>query len=127
MHSCRGNTVAADAVFDVIQSSVDHLSAGEVFDRAKETLPGISFATVYNALRYLKENGMIGEVSLSGGPARFDRITTRHDHAICEACGKLVDMKLEIPGSLLKSAIDVSGFKPRSFELTLWGTCSQCV
>jgi len=48
-------TPQREAVFQVIQERDDHPTAGEIFEAARRRLPGISYATVYNSLRYLKE------------------------------------------------------------------------
>jgi Fur family peroxide stress response transcriptional regulator len=57
-----GLTKQRQAVLRVIRASDQHLTAIEVFERARQLLPGIAFATVYNSLRYLKNEGLIGEV-----------------------------------------------------------------
>ena len=49
-------------VLDVVQRDEAHPTAAEVFDQARKAMPGISFATVYNSLRYLKEQGMVREI-----------------------------------------------------------------
>jgi Fe2+ or Zn2+ uptake regulation protein len=97
-----------------------------VFDKAKQLLPSISFATVYNSLRYLKEAGHIAEISFGNGASRFDSMTSRHDHAICTKCGKLVDMELDLPAELVSLAAEYSRFQPESLELTLRGLCPDC-
>lgn len=121
-----GFTRQRQAVLQVIRESHEHLTANEVFENAKQVLPGISFATVYNSLRYLKQEGFIGEVSFGTGASRYDRKLTRHDHAICNNCGKLVDLELSIPDELLRAAARRSKFKPESIELTLRGSCPEC-
>ena len=40
-------------ILDIINSSDRHLTAEEVFFIAKEQMPGIAMATVYNNLNYL--------------------------------------------------------------------------
>jgi Fe2+ or Zn2+ uptake regulation protein len=122
----RGLTKQREVVLRVIRGAMEHLTAGEVFDRAKRRLPGISFATVYNSVRYLKEAGHIAEINFGGGATRFDRITSRHDHAICTRCGKLVDIVLEHPRGLVQMAAEYSNFKPESLEFTLRGVCPEC-
>src|SRR5688572_16387311 len=93
----RGLTKQREVVLQVIRDSCGHLTANEVFDSAKQMLPGISFATVYNSLRFLKEAGHIAEIQFGNGASRFDRITARHDHAICIKCGTLADIEMEHP------------------------------
>jgi Fur family ferric uptake transcriptional regulator/Fur family peroxide stress response transcriptional regulator len=121
-----GLTKQREVVLQVILAAEQHPTANEVFDRAKTLLPGISFATVYNSLRFLKEAGHISEISFGNGATRYDRITSRHDHAICSNCGKLVDMEIELPEEIVKLAAKFSKFKPESIELTLRGLCPEC-
>jgi Fe2+ or Zn2+ uptake regulation protein len=96
-----GLTKQRQVVLTVIRNAREHLTASEVFGAAKQLLPTISFATVYNSLRYLKDEGHIAEISFGSGASRYDRITQRHDHAICTSCGKLVDIEMEVPASML--------------------------
>jgi Fur family ferric uptake transcriptional regulator/Fur family peroxide stress response transcriptional regulator len=121
-----GLTRQRQAVLQVIREAESHLTANEVFEDARRVLPGISFATVYNSLRYLKQEGLIGEVSFGNDASRYDRNLTRHDHAICRDCGKLVDLDLQIPGALIKEAAKLSRFEAESIELTLRGLCPDC-
>jgi Fe2+ or Zn2+ uptake regulation protein len=121
-----GLTKQREVVLQVIRDEKEHLTANEVFDKAKQLLPSISFATVYNSLRYLKEASHIAEISFGNGASRFDSMTSRHDHAICTKCGKLVDMELDLPAELVRRAAEFSRFKPESLELTLRGLCPDC-
>lgn len=121
-----GLTKQREVVLQVIRDSDNHLTANEVFDEAKSLLPTISFATVYNSLRYLKDAGHIAEIQFGNGASRFDKMTSRHDHALCTKCGKLVDMELELPAELVKFASEFSKFKLESIELTLRGLCPDC-
>jgi Fe2+ or Zn2+ uptake regulation protein len=122
-----GLTKQREAVLRVIREAHEHLTASEVFSEAKVFLPTISFATVYNSLRYLKEAGHIAEIQFGNGASRFDKMTQRHDHAICTECGKLVDIEMEIPADIVTRAANFSRFQPESLEFTLRGKCPECV
>ncbi|HEX7723102.1 MAG TPA: Fur family transcriptional regulator [Pyrinomonadaceae bacterium] len=113
-------------VLDVVRSGDHHPTAAEVFMAARETLPGISFATVYNSLRFLKDAGLVREIAFGNGASRYDRETDRHDHAMCSACGKLVDFDLPGTVALTRSAARASKFKAESVHLTLVGLCPKC-
>jgi len=121
-----GLTKQREVVLQVIRGNEEHLTANEVFAHAKQLLPTISFATVYNSLRFLKDAGHIGEIQFGNGASRFDAMTSRHDHALCTNCGKLVDMEIELPEEIVKLAARFSKFKPESIELTLRGLCPEC-
>lgn len=113
-------------VLTVVQASEDHLTASEVYEAARKMLPTISYATVYNSLRYLKEAGLLSEINFGNGASRYDRETGRHDHAICTGCGKLVDFELPEIVGLMRAASRRSQFKPHSIHLTLTGLCPDC-
>jgi Fe2+ or Zn2+ uptake regulation protein len=121
-----GLTKQRQTVLQVIRESDKHLTANEVFDDARRLMPGISFATVYNSLNYLKKEGLIGEIKFGTDSNLYDRKLTRHDHALCNRCGKLVDLELSIPNKLLEEAAKRSNFKPDTIELTLRGLCPEC-
>ena len=113
-------------VLDVVQAGDTHPTAAEVFEAARKLMPAISFATVYNSLRYLKQEGLVCEVAFGSGASRYDRETDRHDHAICSACGTLVDFDLPGTVELIRAAARASRFKAESVHLTLVGLCERC-
>lgn len=121
-----GLTKQREVVLQVIREAHDHLTANEVFERSKGLLPTISFATVYNSLRFLKDTGHIAEIQFGNGASRFDKKVSRHDHAICNKCGTLVDLELDFPSELVESAAIASRFKAESLEFTLRGLCPEC-
>lgn len=119
-------TPQREIVLRVIRDSDEHLNANEIFEAARALLPTISYATVYNSLKYLKEAGLIDEISFGSGANRYDRVTRRHDHAVCTECGKMVDFEVAGTADLMKSAARQSKFKPESIRLTLSGLCPEC-
>lgn len=121
-----GLTRQRRAVFQAVAESEEHPTAGEIFEAARRRLPSISFATVYNSLKYLKDAGLIREINFGKGSSRYDRETARHDHAVCSRCGKLVDFDLAETTRLLRAAARRSRFKPESIHLTLVGVCPDC-
>jgi Fur family transcriptional regulator, peroxide stress response regulator len=119
-------TPQRDAVLQAVRESHSHLTASEVYESARQILPTISYATVYNSLRYLKDNGFISEIQFGNGASRYDAMTERHDHALCTICGKLVDLELELSDELITLAAQRSNFEPQSLQLTLKGLCENC-
>jgi len=115
-----------EAVLQVVRERDDHPTASEIFQSARLRLPTISYATVYNSLRFLKEAGLVYEINFGDGASRYDRETDRHDHAICNDCGKLVDFDLPQAADLMRVAARKSKFKPASVHLTLRGVCPDC-
>lgn len=124
--SIPGLTRRRAVVLQVVQASHGHMTASEIYEAARRILPGLSYATVYNSLRYLKQKGHLREITFGNAASRYDADTKRHDHAICSRCGTLVDFDLpETPG-LMRAAARRSHFKPESIHLTLIGLCPDC-
>lgn len=119
-------TPQREAVLQAIRSSDGHLTASEVFEAARRRRPSISYATVYNSLRYLADAGLVHEINQGKGASRYDRETERHDHAVCTRCGKLVDFDLPATVELMRAAARRSRFKAESVHLTLKGVCPDC-
>jgi Fur family peroxide stress response transcriptional regulator len=119
-------TPQRQAVLRVVAESDGHLTANEIFEAARRELPSISFATVYNSLKYLREAGLLREINFGKGSSRYDRETARHDHAVCSRCGKLSDFDLAETSQLIRAAARRSRFKPESIHLTLVGLCPGC-
>lgn len=113
-------------VLDLVQTKDEHPTAAEVFHEAQKRMPGISFATVYNSLRYLKEAGLVREITFGKAASRYDSEMYRHDHAICSGCGKLVDFDLPGTVALTRAAARASQFQAESVHLTLYGRCPDC-
>ena len=122
----RALTRQRDAVLQVIRESENHLTASEIYEAARRRLPSISYATVYNSLKYLKDAGLIHEISFGNGASRYDRVTERHDHALCTSCGKLVDFDLAVSRDIVRAAVRKTRFKPGTIHLTLRGLCPDC-
>ncbi|HEX8494051.1 MAG TPA: Fur family transcriptional regulator [Pyrinomonadaceae bacterium] len=119
-------TPQRETVLQVIRESENHLTASEIFETARRLRPTISYATVYNSLRFLKDAGLIREIHFGNAASRYDRETGRHDHAMCTRCGKLVDFDLDLSNDLMRAAARRSGFKAESVHLTLHGLCPDC-
>src|SRR4029077_19776719 len=67
-------------VYDVLLQQREHPTAEEGFIRAKNNRPEISMATVYNCLDALVKCGLVRQVSLERGAARFCPNMREHCH-----------------------------------------------
>ena len=114
------------AVREVIQQSDTHLSVQEIYDLARERLPGIAYATVYNSLAYLRTAGLVGEVHLRNGRALFDRRTDRHDHLWCRRCGVVIDCQFPDVQVTQAAIADEAQFKIERAYVVAEGLCATC-
>jgi Fe2+ or Zn2+ uptake regulation protein len=76
-------------VWRVLAVSEEHLSAEEVWERAKSALPGMELSTVYRSLEALGEAGLVVESRMGEGPALFEAHPALHPHQRPDAgCSK---------------------------------------
>ncbi len=112
-------------VFEVVKESMDHPTARQVFDRAAQKAPRLSFATVYNSLKYLSDHGLIRQVSFGEDSIRYDGTLSRHDHLFCRNCHHVSDlMDMAIPST--NSFSLPAGFKVEEVSLKISGLCEGC-
>jgi len=112
------------AILDALQDGHRPLSPSEVLEAASEAIAGINLSTIYRNLKSLVERGDVIVVPTPGDSSRYELAgLAHHHHFLCEQCGRLFDMH-GCPGSF--AGIAPKGFKVRSHELTLMGTCSSC-
>jgi Fur family ferric uptake transcriptional regulator/Fur family peroxide stress response transcriptional regulator len=120
-------TPQRQAVLDVLLTSYDHPTATDVYDRVRQVQPGIGAATVYRALARLVETGHALELSLGdGSSSRYDGNVRRHDHVVCEQCGRAVDVETPLPSRAITSLARDTGFHITGYDLQFRGTCSDC-
>jgi Fur family peroxide stress response transcriptional regulator len=115
------------AIVRELAEDLTHPTAQELFERLQPAFPTMSFATVYNTLDALAKLGLVGSLRL-GGAVRFDPNTTLHHHAVCDACGSVVDLPAGAPSASTKKTVErTSGFSIRSEERTYRGLCGRCM
>ena len=113
------------AVLEIVVRTRSHPDARRVFQEAQERFPGISLATVYRALGWLRDVGLVGELH-GDGAARFDASMEVHHHLVCTACRRMVDVDVPLDG-VRDRAREQSGFASvRSARVELQGLCSEC-
>src|SRR5688572_28495829 len=110
-------------VYRVLLHKRDHPTADEVFVRAKQGMPEISMATVYNCLDALVKCGLVRQVNLDRSASRFCPNMHEHCHFCCEDCGRVFDIAYET--GTWKPSLP-AGFHPKQFELSIRGLCARC-
>ncbi|MCL5097167.1 MAG: transcriptional repressor [Candidatus Omnitrophica bacterium] len=112
-------------VYRLLQQNVDHPTANEVFLRARQALPGISMATVYNCLEALVQCGLIRQVNLDRTASRYCANMDEHCHFCCECCGSLFDVHCA-SDAVRRQAQLPPGFQATRYELVIRGICATC-
>jgi Fur family ferric uptake transcriptional regulator len=114
------------AVAEVMAGDHVHLTADEVHELARQRVPEISRATVYNTLNELVEMGELLMVDVVDGPKRYDpNVSIEHDHLVCEVCFDIRDVPRTGPMQPVEPTMTY-GFAITGIEITFKGICPEC-
>jgi Fur family peroxide stress response transcriptional regulator len=115
-------TPQREHVYSVLLGKRDHPTAEQVFLRSKQEMPDISMATVYNCLDALVKCGLVRQVSLERGAARFCPNMQEHCHFYCDECEEVFDINL--PG---ETGVRLpKGFRAERYDIAIHGKCPNC-
>ncbi|MDO4750506.1 MAG: transcriptional repressor [Akkermansia sp.] len=82
-------------VIDVLIDSDDHPTAAQIFDRAKQLMPGISLATIYNSLEALVSAKLVNHLHPDNGPSRYCPNVVPHIHLMDDRTQRVIDVSLK--------------------------------
>jgi Fur family zinc uptake transcriptional regulator len=116
-------------VLQALLSSHRPLGAYEVIDELAKSMPRPAPITVYRALDFLMENGLVHRIE-----SRNAYLACSHDHdaaatvafLICERCGSVGEIPAATVAQSLNAAARSSGFAPKLSVVEITGTCAHC-
>ena len=116
-------------VLEALLSSHRPLGAYEVIDELAKSMPRPAPITVYRALDFLMENGLVHRIE-----SRNAFLACAHDHdaasmvafLICEHCGSVGEIAAAPATQSLNDAVRMTGFTPKLSVVEITGTCAHC-
>ncbi len=117
------------AVLDVIEHAGpgSHLSAYQVWERARKLKPRIGFATVHRGLARLHGSGSILKIDLPGGTSTlYEPVSHPHAHFRCSSCGSLKDLEYDVPACALAELGQRHGCTIDAASVYFAGRCATC-
>ena len=111
-------------IYQIVKDSMSHLSAEEIFFRAKQVIPSISMGTVYRNLGLMVEDKELRKIPFKGKSDLFDATMYDHEHAVCVECGKVVDIFIDDLKGKIKNSLDGD---LQDYNLTINYICSDCL
>ena len=114
-----------ELVLKTVMDNLIHPTAQEIYNMTREKDPTISMGTVYRNLNLLAEQGKILRIKVPGGADRYDGTIEPHNHAVCTSCGMVMDYNFDFDE--LNSQLEKSGFKCEELNITVRGTCKNCL
>ena len=119
-------TESRKAVIRYLMMSDQHPSADVIYYDLLPDNPGMSLATVYNNLKVLVEEGIVSEIKVNNdNTTYYDFMGHDHLNLICERCGKIDDVDIEVP-DVRAEAREKSGYVITKCQTTVYGLCPEC-
>ena len=117
------------AVLEALLASHQPLGAYELIDRLAETGGRPAPVTIYRALDFLREQGLVHRIE-----SRNAFIACVHNHAsgdpvvflICEQCGAVGEAASAAVAATIKTASRTAGFTPKTPVIEISGICAHC-
>jgi Fur family ferric uptake transcriptional regulator len=121
-------TAPRRAVIEILARRPDHLTIEEIAlavggDEAHR-------ATIYRTVEVLAEAGVLSTFRDANSPARFHLASldddSRHLHARCRACGRVVALPVDVLADVADRAAAATGFVVDVQNSVLIGQCGNC-
>ncbi|TFE29390.1 Fur family transcriptional regulator [Cohnella luojiensis] len=126
MRKSGAMTVQRRTIYDLLTATQDHPTASDIIERLKAEGHHFAYATVYNTLKFLTDEGLIHELKLEGDVSRYDARTEEHQHIVCTSCGKVDEVFTETPSEWILSISKQTGYEITNEQILFKGVCEEC-
>jgi Fur family transcriptional regulator, peroxide stress response regulator len=114
------------AILDELKKVTSHPSAQEIYVMVQKKMPNVSFGTVYRNLKLLEDLGFLQELNYGKSFSRYDGNPDNHYHILCENCGRMDDIPLDVSKKLDKETSDATGYSVKAHRIEFYGKCPEC-
>ncbi len=115
-------------ILDAICEGGGHTTLPDIYARVRAKAPDISRATVYRALDFFCQLGLVVAADIGGEHTVYEIAgSTRHHHLACRQCGQVEQVDPGIMETLFAQVESEQGFKVDMDHVVLMGICKRCV
>lgn len=118
-----------EMIFHILNNYENHhLSAEDIYEIVRQETPEIGLATIYRTLELLNTLDVIRKLDFGDGRHRYElsNFHSFHYHVICVSCGKVVEVKKDLPDKLDTALDGMSGFSIQDYRLYVYGYYKAC-
>lgn len=114
------------AILHTLRHAGTHLSPREIYQLAKQELPGLTEPTVYRTLEFLTENGLVRPAQTGNGHLRYEIAGDEHHHVVCRVCGSEMEVEHSLLETLYQKLESTTGYLRIDRHMTFFGICPDC-
>jgi Fe2+ or Zn2+ uptake regulation protein len=124
----RGQRVTSQRllIYRALRELDRHLTAEEVLEAVGESLPNVSLPTVYSTLELFEELGLVRRLGVTQGAVLYDPRTDPHHHRVCDRCGAIEDLDVDVSLDAALADAGSADFRPQRAEVLVHGRCADC-
>ena len=111
-------------IWRALIGNTSHPTAEDLFTHLKPLLPGLSLATLYNALNELVEWGEVRRFDVGDGRIHYDPDCSAHAELVCLKCHAIIDAPdLLVPSDMPE---EIAGYRILMRSEQYYGFCPNC-
>jgi len=114
-------------ILDAVCEIGGHAIPDQVYELVSQRAPAVNRATVYRALKFLRELNLITATISRDGHITYEIAGPEtHHHLVCRNCGLDVEVDAQEFDTLAESLRLKYGFTIETKHITLAGLCPEC-
>ena len=115
-------------VLELIWRNHDVVTAYQLLEDLQREDPKAKPPTVYRALEFLQDNGLVHRIESMNGFTRCEDPghVSSGQFLICTDCGTVAELQAPALVDTLNAACAATGFAPRSHTIEVRGQCGEC-
>ncbi len=117
-------------ILDTLCEMGGHVTVAELYERVSGRYPAIDRSTVYRALDFFRELGLVCAADV-GGMARYEIAPggrgAPHHHLVCRNCGHIAHAPDAAFVAFAARLLNDHGFAADVDQLTIQGLCKDCL
>jgi Fur family transcriptional regulator, ferric uptake regulator len=121
-------TRAREQIAAILKREQRFLSAAEVHQLLERNGARVALSTVYRNLEHLQKKGEVTARSEPDGETRYMPCEPKHHHhhAICNRCGRVIDVDCAAVDEFAQSLRARNGFELDGHAMEFFGRCKSC-
>ena len=121
-------TKQREIILETILESKEHLKTEDIYAiiKQKNKDETLGIATVYRALTFLEEEGLISSISINNTKEYETSLKKHHDHLVCLGCNKIVEFMDDEIELKQEQIANKNGFELLNHSIYLYGLCKDC-
>ncbi len=118
-----------DRILEILHGTKSHPTADTIYLQLKSEFPDLSLGNVYRNLNILMDQGFIQRLDFGSTFNRFDGNPSMHSHFICETCGAVSDLEIDLENQsdIFNLVSKNETRKVNRYKLDFYGLCDKCV